>query len=101
MTRVEINSALGLGLERFTEPVEVFDEQGRKLGQFVPYVDPMAGCPYSDEELRAAAAKARANPTQGKTLSQIWKDAGQDALSSAVARGSGGSVARNLGDSGG
>jgi hypothetical protein len=77
MPKVEISSSLGLGLERLTEPVDVYDEQGRKLGQFVPVVDPMADCPHSEEELQRRAAKARANPGLGKPLAQIWKELGQ------------------------
>jgi hypothetical protein len=88
-TRIEVHSALELGFDRAMRAVPVFDEKGRKLGTFIPDHDPIGSCPYSEEELRAATADARANPGQGKTLSQIWKELGQDELSRSVDAGSG------------
>ena len=76
MNRIEIDSHLSCQFNGLAEPTDVLDNQGRKLGRFVPYVDPMDGCPYTKEELRAAAKEAIANPGKGKTLSQIWKDLG-------------------------
>ena len=78
MNRIEIDDALGSQLSGLPGPTDVFDNQGRKLGQFVPYVDPMESCPVSEEELQRRAAKARANPGQGKPLAQIWKELGQE-----------------------
>ena len=72
MSRIEVNSSFGLGFDRVSVPVDVYDEKGRKLGQFLPHADPMADCPFSEEELARRAAKARANPV-GKTLPEILK----------------------------
>lgn len=96
MNRIELDSRLSSQFDGLAGPADVFDHHGRKLGQFVPYVDPMASCPYTEEELQAAAKTARANPGQGKTLAQIWKDLGQDELSRAVERSSGGSPRSSL-----
>lgn len=72
MSRIEVNSSFGLGFDQVTVPVDVYDENGRKLGQFLPYEDPMDSCPFSEEELQRRAAKARANPV-GRTFPEILK----------------------------
>lgn len=71
MSRIEVNSAFGLGLERISEPVDVYDEHGRKLGKFVPHL--VYDCPIPEEELERRAEFARANPGAGKPFSEILK----------------------------
>jgi hypothetical protein len=71
MSRIEINSSLGLGLDRLCGPAWVFDEHGRKLGQFVPCVDAAESCPIPEAELQRRAAFALANPEAGKPLAEI------------------------------
>jgi hypothetical protein len=77
MSRIDVDSTLGLGFDRVVGPTWVYDEHGNKLGQFTPYVDPLASCPYSEEELARRDAAARANPREGKTLEQIRREMGQ------------------------
>lgn len=73
MTRIEVNSSFGLGFDRVASPVDVYDENGRPLGRFVPYIATDDQCPLSEEELQRRTAKARANPGVGKTFPEILK----------------------------
>jgi hypothetical protein len=77
MSRIEVNSALGLGFENAVAPVAVFDENGNRLGRFIPEADPMEGCPYTEEELRQHHLEALANPEAGKSLAQFWREMGR------------------------
>jgi hypothetical protein len=71
MSRIEINSSLGLGLDRLCGPVWLYDENGKKLGQFVPCSDAAQSCPIPEAELQRRAAFALANPEAGKPLAEI------------------------------
>jgi hypothetical protein len=70
MARIEVNSSLGLGLDRLSAPAWLYDENGRKLGQFLPCVD-TEDCPIPEAELQRRTAFALANPDAGKPLVEI------------------------------
>ena len=51
MNRVTVNHNASSQLDGVSQPVQVFDENGKLLGHFVPTssLDPSASCPFSDE----------------------------------------------------
>lgn len=69
MNRVTVDHSASLQLDGVSQPVQVFDENGKLLGHFVPTssLDPTASCPFSDEKL----AKMR-GASGGRPLNEIW-----------------------------
>lgn len=75
MNRITVLDPLKQQLDGLAEPVEVVDDQGRRLGHFVPTLATMASdaCPYTAEELQRMHSEEG-----GRALPEIWKtlDAG-------------------------
>ena len=78
MTRLIVDEEVSVQLDAVNSPVDLCDQQGRVLGQFIPAFGITAeqaaadGCPYSIEELRAAQRQ-----TGGCSLAEIWRSLGQ------------------------
>ena len=76
MSIVVVDDPVQNELEVLTEPVELWNRQGRLLGRFVPALTgrhfrrPSDNCPYSDEELDAMYN----DKTRGRTLDEIQQD---------------------------
>jgi hypothetical protein len=60
MIRIVVDDTIKSAFLRAGEPCEVVDSAGNKLGDFTPAYD--YTCPFSDEELRAAAAEGGGRP---------------------------------------
>lgn len=73
MTRVILDAASAARLSPFKEKVELCDEHGRKLGQFVPLTNrdlyEKVEVPVGEEELKAAEQELG-----GRTLAEILAD---------------------------
>ena len=69
MNRVTVDHSASSQLDGVRQPVQVFDENGKLLGHFVPTssLDPTASCPFTDDELN----KMR-NESGGRPLNEIW-----------------------------
>ena len=69
MNRVIVNHNASSQLDGVSQPVEIFDEDGKLLGHFVPTssLDPSASCPYSDDELSNMRGESG-----GRPLNEIW-----------------------------
>jgi hypothetical protein len=77
MTRVTIDESIIQTLNQFAEPVELFDQSGRMIGQFLPASSlpikrPSDNCPVSEEELQRIRTQKG-----GRPLAEIWKDLGR------------------------
>ena len=80
MGAITLDSALRSRLNGLNEPLEIRDEAGHAVGQFLPtalYQQMLhrlaeAQCPYSAEELRQFQSE-----TGGQPLSQFWQSLGQ------------------------
>jgi len=68
-----IDTALKTRLTGFSEPVEVVDEGGHRLGHFIPIASSLAGdeCPYSEQELQRMRSEQG-----GRPLAEIWRSHG-------------------------
>jgi hypothetical protein len=77
MSRIEVDSPIANALEAADAPVVVYNKEGKRLGRFIPEIDPMEDCPYTEEELKQHYLDALANPGDCKPLSQIWKELGR------------------------
>jgi hypothetical protein len=79
MSHITADEALKARLDGLTKPLEVRDESGRVIGQFVPadarviVLLASDNCPYSDEELREMYDDRR----PGMPLKEFWKSLGQ------------------------
>ena len=75
MNQIIIGPPLTSQFEQVALPVELVDEAGRSLGQFVPWAAMLANdnCPYSPEELEAMRSEKG-----GRTLAEIWKSLGAE-----------------------
>jgi hypothetical protein len=73
MNRITVDHSLGTQLAELDQPVELVDEAGRRLGQFVPTVFPPASdeCPYSAAELEETRREEG-----GCSLADIWRSLG-------------------------
>ncbi len=73
MNRIMVDSALKVQLAGVSEPVELVDEGGHRLGHFVPTVATLASdeCPYSEEELERMKSERG-----GRPLAEIWTSLG-------------------------
>jgi hypothetical protein len=77
MNRITLDTPLRERLNGLKEPFEVFDEQGRKIGLFLPeevyrsllYRLAEAQCPFSAEQLQSMRQEAN-----GQTLADFWKN---------------------------
>ena len=78
MLTATVDNSMGSQLNQFKVPVILFDQTGRKLGQFL--LEPMTweqariidGCPHSVEELERMR-----NETGGRPLAELWKELGR------------------------
>ena len=73
MNQIMVHSPLNAQLAGLSQPVEVIDEAGHRLGHFVPTQATIVSddCPYSAEEL----ARMRGEEG-GRALAEIWKALG-------------------------
>jgi hypothetical protein len=73
MNRIVVDSLLKVQLAGFSEPVELVDDVGNRLGHFVPTVARPASdeCPYSGEELERMRSEKG-----GRPLREIWRSLG-------------------------
>jgi hypothetical protein len=69
-------------LAHLKEPAELFTEEGRRIGRFMPEGPVMLSvsearaadmCPFSDEEIETM----RSEPFEGQLLADVWKDLGR------------------------
>lgn len=81
MVRIVVDKEMCDRLGGLDEQLEIFDENGRVLGRFLPVAlrDPTlaeveAQCPYTPEELDAM--EERAAREGGRPLAEIWKELG-------------------------
>ncbi len=78
MPKLIVDDALGSKLDACAAPVELCNQAGRLLGQFIPVRHmqtisrPSDGCPRTEDELVAMR-----NETGGRPLSEIWKSLGR------------------------
>jgi len=82
MVRITVDSNLPERLTQLREPAELFTEEGRRIGRFVPEGPVMFTvgearaadmCPFDDEDIE----KMRSEPFVGQPLADIWKDLGR------------------------
>jgi hypothetical protein len=78
MTKLIVGNDVSDQLDALNSPVDLCDQSGRVLGQFIPAFGITAeqaaadGCPYSIEELRQSQRQ-----TGGRSLAEIWRDLGR------------------------
>ena len=77
MVRIMTDPSLRERLGGLQEPAELFDEDGRTLGRFVPAHQlpqplPDDQCPFSAEELAAMRAEGG-----GRPFAEVWQALGQ------------------------
>jgi len=73
MDRIMVNGPLSEQLAAFAQPVAVVDENGRRLGHFVPALAMTTSddCPYSAEQLQRMRREEG-----GRPLPEIWRSLG-------------------------
>jgi hypothetical protein len=73
MTQIVIHQPLIGQLGGLLQPAALVDEQGKRIGHFIPSLEAIAeaACPYSAEELAANRAQQG-----GRSLAEIWKSIG-------------------------
>ena len=73
VTQIVIHQPLIGQLDGLSQPAALVDEQGKRIGHFIPSVEAIAeaACPYSAEELAAMRAQEG-----GRPLEEIWKSLG-------------------------
>ena len=79
MVRIVVDKDMRERLGGLEDQLEIFDENGRVLGRFLPVresklAEVEAHCPYTPEELDAM--EARAAREGGRPLADIWNDLG-------------------------